>query len=761
MQSVTEKPLPRVLFMNRSYWPDAEATGQLLTELCEDLTAEFDVSVIAGQPNQNPNGMSFRSRGTEVRNGVRIHRVWNSRFSKASLLGKALNFISYLGNASLRAMFTRRPDLVVVQTDPPLLCLLGMFLQWWRQVKLVVYMQDLYPDLAIALGKIPEGKLSRALGRIMFTAYRRADHVVVLSHDMKKVLTRAGIAAEKISCISNWTDTSQVVPARPALRFRAEHGVEDRFVVMYSGNMGLCQCLEDVVEAAALLKDDPSIAFLLIGDGAKKPQLEQLVAKHNLRNLRFLPYQPKSQLSESLSAADLHLLPVDPRIIDYLMPSKLYGILASGSPVLAVVPEGSELANTVRDLGAGLVVPPGRPKTIAEAIRWAAAHPKRLTRMGRLARKAAVTLYDRKVSTGAFHGMLCGALGKTLESEVPVALQPPVASVKEAEPSHRTRVATRPMAQVSLVVGTGIYLATAIRKALSRGQTVVDGPHATIDFEQGRMAIRDVLRTARPERLFLVPRPTRTPGQPSRLAWDVLSILRWLEEARVADVRQAVVVLPCYSPAMAGRPGETRLQGFADDSHDTSRLLSHILREMTVASPGTADFRGQVALVENLYGPQDGGLACSGCSVIGTLIRATLEARDTRRVHFQMPWPANMAAGFAFVHDAARALVRHTDLLGEPVSSVVRSMKSVEVRQLGDWVCEFCGYRGAIHWQDPSNLVAENASWPENVITLESALPTRTALRDGLIRTIAWYERHSRQPRRLADYRQLAPRAGL
>src|SRR5262245_24054423 len=136
---------PRVLFINRSYWPDAEATGQLLTELCEDLAASFDVSVIAGQPNSNPTGANFCRRGLEQRHGVHIHRVAHTRFPKKSLIGRAANLLSFLMAAFWTAFRVPRPDIVIVETDPFLLAFLGDWLKFWHGCRHVVYLQDIYP----------------------------------------------------------------------------------------------------------------------------------------------------------------------------------------------------------------------------------------------------------------------------------------------------------------------------------------------------------------------------------------------------------------------------------------------------------------------------------------------------------------------------------------------------------------------------------------------------------------------------------------
>ena len=397
---------PRLLFLNRSYWPDAEATGQLLTELCEDLVPSFDVTAIAGQPNQNPAGMHYRKQGWQDHNGVHVRRVWNARLPKRSLPGRAVNLLSYFVGAWLAALAVPRPDVVIVETDPPLLCLLGAFLRRWHRAKLVVYLQDIYPDIAVALGKLPDGLPTRLLRRLMFGAYRRADRVVVLSRDMRNLLAASGVNAQKIQCIPNWIDTRLVVPRKQRNAFRAEHGLDGQFVVMYSGNMGLCQRLDDVLSAADLLRDRNDVLFLLVGDGASRPQLQESARRLKLSNLRFLPYQPRDRLAESLSAADVHLVPLDPRVSSCLMPSKLYGVLASGTPLLAIAPDDCELAEITQREAVGLVVPPGQPETLANVIRNLLDEQGDLREMGVRARRLAERWYDRRRVVPQFARML-------------------------------------------------------------------------------------------------------------------------------------------------------------------------------------------------------------------------------------------------------------------------------------------------------------------------------------------------------------------
>jgi len=385
--------------MNRSYWPDAEATGQLLTELCEELATE---TVICGQPNSNPESVSFERRGVEIRNGVSICRVGHTQFNKSSTIGRCINLISFLLLASIAAFRVPRPELVITQTDPFLLPLTGKLLKRFRGSKLLVYLQDIYPDIAIAVGKIHEGWLTRLLRHALHSCYRVSDRVVVLSRDMRDLLVEQGLPGEKVSQLTNWVDTNQIYPIKDGNEFRARENLNDKFVVMHSGNMGMSQRLEDVLAAAELLKDRDDIIFLMVGGGARMDELKSIASNKHLHNVRFLPYQPKHELATSLSAADLHLVSSDDDAIRCLMPSKIYGILASGTPMVAIVRSDSELADIVKQEGLGECVIPRDPQAICRAVMAMDSDRAELEFMGVRARKLAERRFDRLTCTAQF-----------------------------------------------------------------------------------------------------------------------------------------------------------------------------------------------------------------------------------------------------------------------------------------------------------------------------------------------------------------------
>ena len=416
--------LNHVLFINRSYWPDTEATGQLLTDLCEDLaaTGKWDVHVLAGMPNHismtDKLDSAATTSGTIVHNGVTIHRATHTQFSKRSLLGKLTNLLSFTLSAAWAARRVPRPDIVVTETDPFFLALLGKRLQRKRRCQFVAYLQDIYPDVAVAVGATREGVIARIVRGLIFGAYRVADRVVVLSRDMQLRCEKHGVRAERIRVIPNWADVDAVRPVTGPNEFRQAQGVDDKFVVMYSGNQGLPHLLAPILDAAEQLRSRPEIVFLFVGDGVQKQPLEAAAQSRGLTNVRFLPYQPREFLSQSLGAADVHLISVKPDVINCLMPSKLYGILAVGGPIIALAPEGCELSEIVRKNGLGEVCDcEARPdeivRSLVAAVNRMADDPVARQRMSATARKLAESEYHRPVLTSRFGEMLAELADRT------------------------------------------------------------------------------------------------------------------------------------------------------------------------------------------------------------------------------------------------------------------------------------------------------------------------------------------------------------
>ncbi|MEO1524590.1 MAG: glycosyltransferase family 4 protein [Planctomycetota bacterium] len=423
---------PRLVFLNRSYWPDIEATGQLLTDLCVGLSNRFDVHVICGQPNQPEREAVFAAAGHEIRHGVTIHRLEHRRFQKKNGVGRILNLVSFYRAADryLR-QWESSADVVVSETDPFLLPLAGD--RFARRVGAphVAYLQDIYPDVAEAVGKSRIPMVGSAIRHQLRRVYHRAERVVVLGTCMSDRLTDSpwDVPRHKVEIIPNWADCGSIQPiAHDGNAFRKRVELDDSFVVMHSGNMGLTQRLEVLIEAAAEPHWPTRAKLLLVGNGASR---DQLIAKKEALNLtddrvRFVNYQPREELAHSLSAADLHIVSMHENITGCLCPSKLYGIMAAGRSILGIADPRTDLCRTIKEHQLGWCVPPGSPAAVAKAVADAERQITYEGELNRRAREGAERHYDRDVIVERFTHLLIDCLSG--ERELPDAITPHVRS---------------------------------------------------------------------------------------------------------------------------------------------------------------------------------------------------------------------------------------------------------------------------------------------------------------------------------------------
>ncbi|MGE0039646.1 MAG: glycosyltransferase family 4 protein [Vicinamibacterales bacterium] len=394
----------RVAFFNRSYWPDTGATGQLLTELAEDLAAVhgWEVTVVTGHSHQ----ADGRRPAREVRHGVTIVRAAGTTFAPRRFAGRAANYLSYFASACLVAARLPRQDVVVAMTDPPIIGLVALAVR--GRGRFVFYCQDIFPEVAVLLEDFRSPVVDWLLERLNRFIVGRADRIVALGETMKRRLVEGkGADPSRIAVVANWADTRAIEPAPRRNAFSAAHGLDDRFVVLHAGNIGMGQNLDVVIEAAARLADRPDILFLFIGDGNRRPRLEAEVAARGLTNVRFLPFQPRADLRWTYATADVCLVSLKPGLAGYIVPSKLYPILAAGRPYVAAVEAESEVAALTGQQGCGMLVPPGDAAALADAVRRLAGDEALRATMGQRARAASAG-YDRARQVAAFAAVLNG-----------------------------------------------------------------------------------------------------------------------------------------------------------------------------------------------------------------------------------------------------------------------------------------------------------------------------------------------------------------
>jgi glycosyltransferase involved in cell wall biosynthesis len=398
------RPL-RVLVLHQHYWPEIAATAQILSDLCEDLAERgHSVTVVCGQPSYRVLDGAERQPTEEQHRGVRIRRVWSVRPASRGVPARLLKYGSYFASSLAEALLRGRPDVCFVMSTPPLLLgLSATMLRQLRSVPFVYSVQDLYPDIAIDLGVLTaNGPLTSAIDLVARQCYRAAAAMVTLSPGMAEKLASRSGASERIHVIPNWADTSTLRPAPRDNAFARAHGLADRFVVQYSGNLGMSQGLDGLIDAAEALRALP-IQFAFIGDGNARPSLERAVKERRLANVSFLPPQPRENLSEVLSACDLGTVPMKRNVAGDLVPSKLYGIMAAARPVLASVEPRSEVARVVREHDCGWVVAPESGEALAAGIQRAFSMTSaQRTEFGERGRDACTRLYTREVLTSRY-----------------------------------------------------------------------------------------------------------------------------------------------------------------------------------------------------------------------------------------------------------------------------------------------------------------------------------------------------------------------
>src|SRR5215207_1521764 len=365
----------RLVILNQFFHPDHSATSQLMTDLAESLAGQgVEVTALAGRGRYDGGG-GLPPR--EVYRGVRVERAWATGFGKGRATGRLADYLSFYLGATWKLLTLGRHDVVLVLTTPPLISLPALLVCRLRRMKLVALVQDVYPDVAVALGALSErGLATRLLDALNRLVLRNADRIIVLGECMReRIEEKAGAGADgRIDVIHNWADGEKIAPLAHGEDnpFRREQDLGERFVVLFSGNFGRVNEFATVLDAARRLRAREDVIFLFVGDGARASEIEDFARRESLSNVRMLPYQPRAALRHSLAAGDGHLVTLAEGLAGLSVPSKAYGILAAGRPVLFVGDPRSDVARLVEEHACGEVVPAGEGGRLAETIAaWA------------------------------------------------------------------------------------------------------------------------------------------------------------------------------------------------------------------------------------------------------------------------------------------------------------------------------------------------------------------------------------------------------
>lgn len=338
----------KVIFINHYYYPDISATSQLLTSLSKYLSGQdFEVHIVTSrQTYTDPEICLPKSAQLD---GIHIHRLWTTRYGRQRLWGRLIDYMTFYSSMAWRLMLlTKAHDILVAKTDPPLVSVVVAVISSLKRARLVNWLQDLFPEVACAL----DVKGSRYFAPILKTMRNRslkaAECNVVIGANMAKVLHAEGIPKDRIKVIHNWADGDVIKPlANQRNKLRVKWGLHDKFVIGYSGNMGRAHEFNTIVEAAERLRDDPRILFLFVGSGSQREFIEKEKRSRLLNNIEVKAYQPVKLLSEILTVPDIHLVSLKKSLEGLIVPSKLYGILAAGRPLIFLGDTHGETASII------------------------------------------------------------------------------------------------------------------------------------------------------------------------------------------------------------------------------------------------------------------------------------------------------------------------------------------------------------------------------------------------------------------------------
>ncbi|MHC0065527.1 glycosyltransferase family 4 protein [Nostoc sp. UIC 10890] len=389
----------RILIYSYNYYPEPIGIAPLMTELAEGLVKRgHEVRVVTAMPNYPERQIYQEYRGkwylNEYKNGVQIQRSYVWIRPQPNLLDRVLLDASFVVTSFVPALIGWRPD-VILSTSPSLpSCVPVALLGWLRACPVILNLQDILPEAAVHVGLLKNKLLIQLFTLLEKFAYRTASKISVIADGFVDNLRGKGVEADKIVQIPNWVDVNFIRPLpKEDNPFRAAHNLNGKFVVLYSGNIALTQGLESVVKAASVLRHIPDIVFVIVGEAKGLQRLQQECLDCGADNVLLLPFQPRKDLPQMLSAADVGLVVQKKNVVSFNMPSKIQVLLASGGALVASVPDNGTAARAIRQSGGGIIVPPEDPQALAMAILDLYQNPEKVKTLGYKSRQYAVEQY--------------------------------------------------------------------------------------------------------------------------------------------------------------------------------------------------------------------------------------------------------------------------------------------------------------------------------------------------------------------------------
>ncbi|WP_238903637.1 glycosyltransferase family 4 protein [Clostridium sp. YIM B02506] len=397
------------------FYPDVASTGQLLTEVCESLTDDFNVTVICVVPSYTGKIKDeYKNNKFYYENykGMNLIRVRVPEFNKGSKFSRIKNIVVYFLNSIFATFKVKNVDVIFTISQPPVLGgMLGRIGKSIKKCKFIYNIQDFNPEQVEAVGYF-KNKFILNVAKVLDNGnIKKADKILLVGTDQFETLeNRKREFKEKGILINNWTDDKNIYPleenSKDILDLKRKYKLDNKFIIMYSGNLGLYYDLENIIKIAKNFKEYKDLVFVFAGEGAIKTKLENYKKKNSLENVYFLPYQPKDKLNISLNMADIHFVVNSKGIKGVSVPSKLYGVMAAGKPVLGVLERGTEARIIIEKSNCGICTEPGNYKEIIDIIKKVHTDDKILKEYGVNSRKYLEQYLSKKVSLDKYKSLI-------------------------------------------------------------------------------------------------------------------------------------------------------------------------------------------------------------------------------------------------------------------------------------------------------------------------------------------------------------------
>ncbi len=415
--------MTHILVHGINYAPELIGIGKYNTEMCEHFVKSgHEVTMITAFPYYPEWKVPEKYRNkyfiTERRKGVFIRRSYLYVPSKVTTLKRVLHELSFILTSFFNLVIAKKSDVLIVISPPLGLGLAACLVSRLKRIPFIFHVQDLQPDAAVDLGMIKKGLFVRFLYKIEKFIYKKASLVTTISEGMREKIILKGIDPKKVLLFLNWVNSDYIRPYKRHNIFREENGIKDKFIVLYSGNIGMKQGLDTILDVADRTRDQDDIMYLIVGNGVYRENLIRKNMKMGLNNVKFIPVQSNNMLPHMLSAADVSLVPQQRAVTDIVMPSKLTGIMASGRAVIACANRGSEVYKLITESGCGIVVEPDNPEQMLEAVMDLYRNRDKAEECGKKGRKSAVECFSKEIILKNFESKIVEEfIGRKILSE--------------------------------------------------------------------------------------------------------------------------------------------------------------------------------------------------------------------------------------------------------------------------------------------------------------------------------------------------------